>query len=662
MTLKQTLITLFLTLGAALCFAVALQFRSAFDEYSESVELIRSNLAREYITRSSLVVNEERTHAFLNLLGVLEDDLATTDLERRTDLVLGSATVALAQLQDDESLAALQHSRNKLVQLRLNVGAVDDKDRGAVALRVLDSYSEIADELLALRISLLSREPSTDPQTTSVFRLRTYSSLLINDLAITRAVIGGLGLIESPTARREALTEARRSSSRTEVAVELLEDYVPAIGQNLQRSIVSLVSPYRTVYQPAERDLFAAFEAGLPVADPRWDEQAQELALIANSVQEDLLSYSRDQLEARREGALQTMIFWIGLMMIGVTTAVAGSRIVLHRVVAPLDRLRIAMLALADGNVSVPLPETNRRDEIGVMADTLRVFKANAIRRARLQDERLALHEKLKATYGQLRRDLESAAAVQAALLPLPKRFGGVRFLGHLQPSHFISGDTYDVLHQPDGSVHFFVIDVAGHGAAAALVSVASHYTLTQAILRRPAGEKLAETVQQLNSFWPDHLPYFTMVVGELQPELGRGVLVQSGHPPPFLLRRGGTVEALGSGGLPIGVLPGATFDEVHFGFEPGDRILLYSDGLTEAENNEGLPFTEHRLIDLVQEQVQLCSEHLLGAITEAAQQWRTSETLDDDMTLLILEATLDEHDQEEAWGRAGSPRGRGTS
>ncbi|HVG47347.1 MAG TPA: PP2C family protein-serine/threonine phosphatase, partial [Rubellimicrobium sp.] len=255
--------------------------------------------------------------------------------------------------------------------------------------------------------------------------------------------------------------------------------------------------------------------------------------------------------------------------------------------------------------------------------------------------------------YQQLRVDLESAAAVQFALLPSPTRIGGVRFQGRLRPSNFISGDTYDVLRQPNGTVHFFVIDVAGHGAAAALVSVASHYTLTQAILRRQAGESLAETVAGLNSNWPDHLPYFTMILGELRPETGEGILVQSGHPPPLLLRRAGGVEPIGAGGLPIGVIPGASFDEVRFRFTPGDRLLIYSDGLTEAEDGAGQPFTEERLLELVRSQGQARSEALLDGITETLQQWRASDTLDDDMTLLILEATDDEDDRGTAQRRA---------
>jgi serine phosphatase RsbU (regulator of sigma subunit) len=297
------------------------------------------------------------------------------------------------------------------------------------------------------------------------------------------------------------------------------------------------------------------------------------------------------------------------------------------------------MLALADGQLDAPLPEHSRRDEIGEMADTLRVFKANAIRRERLQAERLSLLEKLQGAYRQLEADLKAASAVQLALLPAPARIGGVTFSGQLRPSHFISGDSYDVLRQPNGSVHFFLADVAGHGAAAALVSVAARYTMTEAILRRSAGQSLAETVAGLNENWPEHLTYFTMVLGELRPEAGQGVLIQAGHPPPLLLRRSGVVEPLGTGGLPIGVIAKASFEEIAFTFELGDRLLVYSDGLTEAENDAGEPFSEERLADLLQAHALATTAELLSLIPLTVQTWRGMAEPEDDMTLLILEA-----------------------
>jgi serine phosphatase RsbU (regulator of sigma subunit) len=321
--------------------------------------------------------------------------------------------------------------------------------------------------------------------------------------------------------------------------------------------------------------------------------------------------------------------------------------VVVRRVVEPLDQLRLSMLALAGGDLKASLPDRGRADEIGAMADALRVFKANAIRRARLQEERLALHEKLQAAHQQLQKDLEAASAVQLSLLPEPARLGGVAFTGRLQPSHFISGDTYDVLRQPNGPVHFFLADVAGHGAAAALVSVASRYAAAQTILQRRAGDSLAEAIAGLNDDWPEHLPYFTVIMGELRPEEGRGCLVQAGHPPPVLLRHSGAVEMIGQGGLPIGVMREVSFGEVTFDFKPGDRLLVYSDGLTEAEDPSGQLFTEERLLEVVRRNLHLSTGDLLSEVTRAVQDWRRSASVEDDMSLLVLEGV---DGTQEAW------------
>lgn len=338
------------------------------------------------------------------------------------------------------------------------------------------------------------------------------------------------------------------------------------------------------------------------------------------------------------------------------TAVVAGAWAVLSRVIRPLEALERSMLALAGGTLDTPLPEMRGDDELEAMADALRVFKANGLRRERLQQERLELHERLKEAYRQLRSDLDSAAAVQSALIPAPARIGGVRFAGRLQPSHGISGDTFDVVRQPNGAVHFFVIDVAGHGAAAALVSVASHYSVVQAIQNRASDEPLRETVAALNRDWPDSMPYFTMVLGELRPETGEGVLVQAGHPSPLLLEKRDGVRTMGQGGLPIGVLPEAEFEEIRFRFGPGDRLLIFSDGLTEAEDPASRPFGEERVLETVRARQGAPGEDLVKALVERVLGWRASEDLEDDMTLLMLEAV------EDAPGQGRDGRAEGTA
>jgi serine phosphatase RsbU (regulator of sigma subunit) len=309
-----------------------------------------------------------------------------------------------------------------------------------------------------------------------------------------------------------------------------------------------------------------------------------------------------------------------------------------QRVAQPLERLRDVMLQLADGDLSVALPYGERRDEIGAMSDTLRVFKANAIRRKRLQDETLQLHAKLHDAYGQLRRDLEAAAVIQASLLPRPGGTGAVAFDALFQPSHFIAGDTYNVVDLPSGRAGFFQLDVAGHGAPAALVSVASHHTLTQALLQRWRNESLAELAERLNRDWPEGLPYCTMILGEIDVATGRGILVQAGHPSPLLVGRDGAVVALGTGGLPFGMLPDADFEETPFEMRAGDRLLIYSDGLVEAENAHGECFSDGRLVDLVRDLVGQPTPALIGGIGKALRAWRGSAELDDDVSVLVLQ------------------------
>jgi serine phosphatase RsbU (regulator of sigma subunit) len=199
-----------------------------------------------------------------------------------------------------------------------------------------------------------------------------------------------------------------------------------------------------------------------------------------------------------------------------------------------------------------------------------------------------------------------------------------------------------------DGRVGFFQIDVAGHGAAAALVSVASHHTLSQALLTQADGVRLDDMVDRINREWPGDLPYFTMILGRIDVRNRRLEIVQAGHPSPLLVRRDGPVEVLGDGGFPVGMVQVASYETLETDFGPGDRLLVYSDGLVEAENAEGEQFSEARLRGFVQEQAGNSTPNILDGLDEALRKWRGSETLTDDLSVLMLdrlsERTIDAH------------------
>ena len=661
-TIRRTLIGLFLLLGLGLCVLVTLQAWTTFLQYREARELTVSNSAREELARATMAVAEERTEAYLSLLGGAPVEQTAAELRQTTDEVIADAAETLARMGNEESESVLERLRQDLKDLRDASDArrsiLSATIRAAEAPGILARYSQLVEDLVSLRVALLAQEHPADAGTANAFQMRRYATVLLEALSLNEALIGGLVEETSPAAERDAWDQIRGNSERAELAHEFLENRSGATDRAVRLKLTSLKVAYEERYSPLEQQFLAALggsgaerEITRREAYPLlWS--TRQITQTGAELQETLFTYSREQLERQQRQAALQAILWLNMLFLGLAAVARGTWVVVRRVVEPLDHLRQSMLALAEGDLSAPLPARGKEDEIGAMADALRVFKANAIRRARLQEERLGLHEKLQAAHRQLQQDLEAASAVQLSLLPKPARLGGVAFTGRLQPSHFISGDTYDVLRQPNGPVHFFLADVAGHGAAAALVSVASRYAAAQAILQRRAGDSLADSMAMLNDDWPEHLPYFTVIMGELRPEEGGGRLVQAGHPPPLLLRRSGAVEMIGEGGLPIGVIRGAAFDEVAFDFGPGDRLLVYSDGLTEAEDSSSQPFTEERLLDLVRDNLHLSTDALLSEVTRAVQDWRGSPPMDDDMSLLVLEGA---EGSQEAWGIAAN-------
>jgi serine phosphatase RsbU (regulator of sigma subunit) len=214
----------------------------------------------------------------------------------------------------------------------------------------------------------------------------------------------------------------------------------------------------------------------------------------------------------------------------------------------------------------------------------------------------------------------------------------GVEFRGLFRPSSLIAGDTYNVVRRNDGAVGFFQVDVAGHGAPAALVSVACHHALSQAILTRTQGTPLEEIAGQMNDQWPEDLPYFTMILGEIDSRSQRASIIQAGHPSPLVIRSHGAIEVIGDGGFPVGMIPSASYERIEFDLGPGDRLLIYSDGLVEAEGQGGEQFSDARLRKLVLDAAAEPSPILLDRLDHVLRNWRGSETLDDDLSVLMLE------------------------
>ena len=134
-------------------------------------------------------------------------------------------------------------------------------------------------------------------------------------------------------------------------------------------------------------------------------------------------------------------------------------------------------------------------------------------------------------------------------------------------------------------------------------------------------------------------LQYFTMIYGNLDLRSGRVRLAQAGHPKPILLRRAsGRAELVGGGGFPVGMFPDVEYDTTDFELAAGDRLFLYSDGITECPNPAGEPFAELRLRQLLEGTRDSTAAAVAARVGEALLEWKGDANLEDDITLLVLE------------------------
>jgi len=198
----------------------------------------------------------------------------------------------------------------------------------------------------------------------------------------------------------------------------------------------------------------------------------------------------------------------------------------------------------------------------------------------------------------RLQEELALARRIQVALLPdrLPQVPGWELYGGNI-PSRGVSGDYYEVVTRGEGrECVLMVADVAGKGMAASLLTVSLQALSTGPIEDGlPPDEICARLSRQLYRRTPPE-KYATAFLGILEPATGRLRYTNAGHNPPLVLRAAGTAEELGSTGVPIGLLPQATYSAAETILGPGDVLVLYTDGLVEAADPETNEYGLERL------------------------------------------------------------------
>jgi phosphoserine phosphatase RsbU/P len=237
-----------------------------------------------------------------------------------------------------------------------------------------------------------------------------------------------------------------------------------------------------------------------------------------------------------------------------------------------------------------------------------------------------------------LKRDLEIARDIQRAMLPQEMvTGGGLEAYGFTRPANTVGGDFYDVLQMPDGRLVIALGDVSGKGSPAALLMA-----LTLAILRTLVDEGLgpAALAQRLNVQVARHAPgsrFVTMFLAVFDPITGALHYVNAGQNPPILRRVNGALERLTSGGVALGMFDLSAYTAGDTWLAPGDVLVLYSDGITEAENKQGLFFDESGLEDVINRHWWEDAATLGKAIVTSVEGHATDTRLADDLTVLAI-------------------------
>lgn len=236
-------------------------------------------------------------------------------------------------------------------------------------------------------------------------------------------------------------------------------------------------------------------------------------------------------------------------------------------------------------------------------------------------------------------KELEIARDVQQRLFPQdPPRIPGLDYAAYCRPAKSVGGDYYDFIPLPGDSLMFTLGDVSGKGIAAAVLMASIQASLRSQAVRRP--ESLAELMDGFNqavySFSTDD-KYSTLFVGLYDGASRRLAYVNAGQVAPMLRRAGGAIERLEEGGCPVGLISVATYDQGEITLAPGDFILGFSDGITEATSRDGSMWDESPVEQLLRDHAHLPAQAVIERLIAEADTFAAGAEQADDMTALAL-------------------------
>jgi serine phosphatase RsbU (regulator of sigma subunit) len=367
------------------------------------------------------------------------------------------------------------------------------------------------------------------------------------------------------------------------------------------------------------RDLEAENQMKISVARVRGKDETLEEVRISRTVMDEVIKNGKSVLTSDAQHdprfASQTM-------------ALLGIRSVLA-VPLSVNEDDVFGLVYADS----PTYEATFNEEHLKVLTTLASVASIRVENAKLLEERFERE--------RMEHELKLATEIQQRFQPSsPPQMEGFEFQGISFSCYEIGGDYYDFIHCPDNKMLIALGDVSGKGTAAALLMSSLHAAIHAQVA---AKSSLLETVNSVNRYLANNTPsnrFVTLFIAELDGNTGKLQFINAGHNPPLIGHVDGSVEQLASGGLPLGILPNFEYELGETLLSQGEALVIYSDGVSEANNLKGDEFGIEKLTEVIKKNLNRSASALRDKVESALSEFTQTAPANDDITLVIVKRT----------------------
>lgn len=437
------------------------------------------------------------------------------------------------------------------------------------------------------------------------------------------------------------LVEARRVSLTEEAVIvqlavrgmwhhgdESLQDYIDSVchritsddapGHQIAVQLGDYVLQSRSNGPPSQA-MFDAVERAAQTEDHRGTFQGR--ALVVGDVGDaDLRVYVSEYDDDIKRLVRGEVIARIGrLALLAIVAGIVVNALLLRLFVMPLDSTIAAVGRIGAGEFDVRIEGATSR-ELRQLAGAVNDMSSS-----------LAAAERRRAA------QLDKARRIQEYLLPGTFNLPDLSVALLYEPAEEVAGDYYDHIVFPDGSVLLWLADVSGHGIPAAMAAAMLKSLLATATEQCTSAGDVMQFINR--HFCAATLPetFATAVAVRFSPDRKVIEFANAGHPAPLVLGPTGETNALKSTGMPLGVDAGAVWEQQEYTPAPGDRLLLYTDGLTETFDEMETCFGRQRLIDLLQAHSESPPDRFLRTLSHALADFRGPRPAGDDVTAVMV-------------------------